>query len=262
MGLDYEELRRSEGFVESNKKFSINGYCYGNLSPHLGLQLQQGANTRWYVLAVSYSAEDPQEAQVPSSLVWSGNTLRDGGGAPTDHADLLSPSYVALDMQPYNAGVWLIQGGLLSYSQRGMLATYLVGQPAEGDGDADGTSRQSQSLGRSTLYIAFVLIIVAGVVLLVVMLGGTAHSLQRRTDDHSLICIDDSTRSMDISNDDSHGRGGDVPPPHSQALAGGRNKVLASFTQLASSVGLKISESAMDESERSTKHTAPRSVEI
>src|SRR5207237_756298 len=85
-----------DGFIESNKMHSINGYSYGNLP---GLTMRVGQRVRWYLIGQGTEVD----LHTPH---WHGNTVLING-MRTDVAELLPMSMKVADMVPDNAGTWL-----------------------------------------------------------------------------------------------------------------------------------------------------------
>ena len=104
-----------EGFVESNKMHSINGYSYGNLP---GLTMHKGDRVRWYVMAMGTEVD----LHTPH---WHGNTLL-SGGMRTDVVSLLPATMITADMQPDDVGTWLFHCHVNDHILAGMLSTYTV----------------------------------------------------------------------------------------------------------------------------------------
>ena len=104
-----------EGFVESNKMHSINGYSYGNLP---GLTMRKGDRVRWYVMAMGTEVD----LHTPH---WHGNTVV-SGGMRTDVVSLLPATMITADMQPDDVGTWLFHCHVNDHISAGMLSTYTV----------------------------------------------------------------------------------------------------------------------------------------
>ncbi|HJU14445.1 MAG TPA: multicopper oxidase domain-containing protein [Candidatus Nitrosotalea sp.] len=102
-------------FLESNLKYSINGYIFGNLP---GLKMNEDTHVRWYVAGMGGESD----LHVPH---WHGNTLLMNGGR-TDMVELLPMSMKTLDMYPDNAGTWLLHCHVNDHINGGMLALYTV----------------------------------------------------------------------------------------------------------------------------------------
>ena len=104
-----------EGFVESNKMHSINGYSYGNLP---GLTMHKGERVRWYVMAMGTEVD----LHTPH---WHGNTVL-SSGMRTDVVSLLPATMLTVDMQPDNVGTWLFHCHVNDHISAGMLSLYTV----------------------------------------------------------------------------------------------------------------------------------------
>ena len=102
-------------FWESNLKYSINGYIFGNLP---GLDMKQNTHVRWYLAGMGGESD----IHAPH---WHGNTLL-MDGMRTDMAELLPMSMKVLDMYPDNVGTWLFHCHVNDHIQGGMLALYTV----------------------------------------------------------------------------------------------------------------------------------------
>jgi manganese oxidase len=104
-----------DGFVESNKKHSINGYLFGNIP---GLQMKASTHVRWYVLGMGTESD----IHTPH---WHGHTLL-MDGMRTDMVELLPMSMKVLDMYPDNTGTWLYHCHVNDHLTAGMLALFSV----------------------------------------------------------------------------------------------------------------------------------------
>lgn len=102
-------------FWESNLKYSINGYIFGNLP---GLDMKQNTHVRWYISGLGSESD----LHVPH---WHGNTLL-MGGMRTDMVELLPLSMKTLDMYPDNPGTWLFHCHVNDHIIGGMQALYTV----------------------------------------------------------------------------------------------------------------------------------------
>lgn len=115
-------------FWESNLKYSINGYIFGNLP---GLDMVQGTHVRWYVAGMGGESD----IHAPH---WHGNTLL-MDGSRTDMVELLPMSMKTLDMYPDNVGTWLFHCHVYDHIIGGMLALYTVEKNNE-TGSGNGSS--------------------------------------------------------------------------------------------------------------------------
>jgi FtsP/CotA-like multicopper oxidase with cupredoxin domain len=104
-----------DGFIESNKMHSINGYSYGNLP---GLTMRVGQRVRWYVIGQGTEVD----LHTPH---WHGNTVLING-MRTDVAELLPMSMKIADMVPDDPGTWLFHCHVNDHILAGMQATYTV----------------------------------------------------------------------------------------------------------------------------------------
>lgn len=104
-----------EGFIESNKMHSINGYVYGNLP---GLTMHKGDRVRWYVMAMGteFDVHTPH---------WHGNTVL-VGGMREDVVSVLPAQMLTADMVPDDVGTWLFHCHVNDHILAGMMATYTV----------------------------------------------------------------------------------------------------------------------------------------
>ena len=104
-----------DGFIESNKMHSINGYSYGNLP---GLTMRVGQRVRWYLIGQGTEVD----LHTPH---WHGNTVLING-MRTDVAELLPMSMKIADMVPDDPGTWLFHCHVNDHILAGMQATYTV----------------------------------------------------------------------------------------------------------------------------------------
>lgn len=104
-----------EGYVESNKMHSINGYVYGNLP---GLTMKKGDRVRWYVMAMGteFDVHTPH---------WHGNTVT-VGGMREDVVSVLPAQMLTADMVPDDVGTWLFHCHVNDHILAGMMSTYTV----------------------------------------------------------------------------------------------------------------------------------------
>jgi FtsP/CotA-like multicopper oxidase with cupredoxin domain len=103
------------GFVDSNVKWSINGYIYGNMPM---MVMKQGDHVRWYVATLG----DFNNAHTPH---WHGNTVV-VAGQRTDVISVVSAQMVTADMVPENPGIWLYHCHISDHMLAGMVARYEV----------------------------------------------------------------------------------------------------------------------------------------
>lgn len=105
------------GFAETNYKFSINGYLYGD-GPLM--TVTQGQRTRWYLLDMgdvgALNFHTPH---------WHGNTVLHQG-TRRDTIFLLPLSSEIADMVPDAPGIWLFHCHLDDHMEAGMMGRYQV----------------------------------------------------------------------------------------------------------------------------------------
>jgi FtsP/CotA-like multicopper oxidase with cupredoxin domain len=103
------------GFVDTNIKWTINGYMYGNLPM---MTMNQGDRVRWYVATLG----DFNNAHTPH---WHGNTVL-VAGQRTDVLVVTSAQMVTADMVPDAPGIWLYHCHISDHMLTGMVARYEV----------------------------------------------------------------------------------------------------------------------------------------
>jgi FtsP/CotA-like multicopper oxidase with cupredoxin domain len=103
------------GFAETNFKFSINGYLYGN-GPVM--TMKQGQHVRWYLLDVG----DVANFHTPH---WRGNLVT-YQGARKDVFSMLPAAMETADMVPEAPGLWMFHCQVDDHMQAGMLTRYEV----------------------------------------------------------------------------------------------------------------------------------------
>lgn len=103
------------GFVDTNIKWSINGYIFGNMPL---MTMKVGDRVRWYVATLG----DFNNAHSPH---WHGNTVL-VGGQRTDVLSVISAQMVTADMVPDAAGIWLYHCHISDHMLAGMVARYEV----------------------------------------------------------------------------------------------------------------------------------------
>ena len=105
------------GFAETNYKFSVNGYLYGD-GPVM--TVTQGQRVRWYLLGMgdvgALNFHTPH---------WHGNTVL-SHGTRRDTIALLPMGTETVDMVPDAPGVWLFHCHLDDHMEAGMMARYEV----------------------------------------------------------------------------------------------------------------------------------------
>jgi hephaestin len=105
------------GFAETNYKFSVNGYLYGD-GPVM--TVQQGQRVRWYLLDMgdvgALNFHTPH---------WHGNTVL-SHGTRRDTLFLLPLGTETADMVPDAPGLWLLHCHLDDHMEAGMMARYEV----------------------------------------------------------------------------------------------------------------------------------------
>ena len=104
-----------EGFAETNFKFSINGYLYGD-GPVM--TMKQGQHVRWYLLDVG----DVVNFHTPH---WLGGTVN-YQGRRTDVFDLFPAGMETADMVPDAPGPFVLRCQVDDHMQAGMMARYEV----------------------------------------------------------------------------------------------------------------------------------------
>lgn len=105
------------GFAETNYKFSVNGYLYGD-GPVM--TVKQGQRVRWYLLDMgdvgALNFHTPH---------WHGNTVL-SHGTRRDTLSLLPLGTETADMVPDAPGLWLFHCHLDDHMEAGMMARYEV----------------------------------------------------------------------------------------------------------------------------------------
>jgi manganese oxidase len=103
------------GFVDTNLKWSINGYLYGNMPM---MTMKVGDRVRWYVATLG----DFNNAHTPH---WHGNTVV-VAGQRTDVISIAAAQMVTADMEPDAPGIWLYHCHFSDHMVAGMVARYEV----------------------------------------------------------------------------------------------------------------------------------------
>jgi len=105
------------GFAETNYKFSVNGYLYGDGPVMI---VRQGQRVRWYLLDMgdvgALNFHTPH---------WHGNTVL-SHGTRRDTLSLLPLGTETADMVPDAPGLWLFHCHLDDHMEAGMMARYEV----------------------------------------------------------------------------------------------------------------------------------------
>jgi FtsP/CotA-like multicopper oxidase with cupredoxin domain len=103
------------GFIDTNVKWSINGYIYGNMPL---MTMKEGERVRWYVATLG----DFNNAHTPH---WHGNTVV-VAGQRTDVLVVTSAQMITADMVPDAPGIWLYHCHISDHMLAGMMARYEV----------------------------------------------------------------------------------------------------------------------------------------
>jgi len=103
------------GFIETNVKWSINGYIFGNMPM---MTMKKGDHVRWYVATLG----DFNNAHTPH---WHGNTVL-VAGQRTDVLEVTSAQMITADMVPDAPGTWLYHCHISDHMLAGMVARYEV----------------------------------------------------------------------------------------------------------------------------------------
>ena len=103
------------GFIETNVKWSINGYIFGNMPM---MTMKMGDHVRWYVATLG----DFNNAHTPH---WHGNTVT-FAGQRTDILAVTSAQMITADMVPDAPGIWLYHCHISDHMLAGMSARYEV----------------------------------------------------------------------------------------------------------------------------------------
>lgn len=104
-----------QGFTDTNIKWSINGYIYGNMPM---MTMKKGDHVRWYVATLG----DFNNAHTPH---WHGNTVM-VAGQRTDVLLVTSAQMITADMVPDAPGIWLYHCHISDHMLAGMVARYEV----------------------------------------------------------------------------------------------------------------------------------------
>lgn len=103
------------GFVDTNIKWSINGYIFGNMPL---MTMKQGDRVRWYIATLG----DFNNGHTPH---WHGNTVL-VAGQRTDVISVTSAQMITADMVPDAPGIWLYHCHISDHMLAGMDARYEV----------------------------------------------------------------------------------------------------------------------------------------
>ena len=109
------KLNLAEGFVESNKMHSINGYIYGSMPMP---KMTVGGHVRWYLFALGNEVD----LHTPH---WHGNAVVVGGHRE-DTVSLLPATTIVADMVPDDPGIWMFHCHVNDHISAGMTARYEV----------------------------------------------------------------------------------------------------------------------------------------
>ncbi|XP_059140976.1 ferroxidase HEPHL1-like [Physella acuta] len=104
-----------EGFVQSNVRWNVNGYSYGNM-PTINTCIND--NIIWHVMSLGSFLD-------VHTLVFDGNTFNEEG-TNRDARSLVPGVTAALSMTPDNAGKWMLYSQSTTAQENGMYAFYTV----------------------------------------------------------------------------------------------------------------------------------------
>ncbi len=111
----YYAISANTGFINTNIKWCINGYIYGNMPM---MTMNKGDHVRWYVATLG----DFNNGHTPH---WHGNTVL-VAGQRTDVIAITSAQMVTADMIPDAPGIWLYHCHISDHMLAGMAARYEV----------------------------------------------------------------------------------------------------------------------------------------
>jgi manganese oxidase len=111
----YSTVTANTGFINTNIKWSINGYIYGNMPM---MTMKVGDRVRWYVATLG----DFNNGHTPH---WHGNTVL-VAGQRTDVVSITSAQMITADMVPDAPGIWLYHCHISDHMLAGMMARYRV----------------------------------------------------------------------------------------------------------------------------------------
>jgi FtsP/CotA-like multicopper oxidase with cupredoxin domain len=103
------------GFADSNQKFTINGYLYGNMPL---MTMRKGERVRWYLLAIGFGFN----FHTPH---WHGNTVLINH-TRTDVLSLAPAQMLTADMVPDDPGTWMFHCHVSDHMRGGMVTFYRV----------------------------------------------------------------------------------------------------------------------------------------
>ncbi|KAJ0065372.1 hypothetical protein NL108_007568 [Boleophthalmus pectinirostris] len=112
-------LKSEEGFIESNKMHSINGYMYANVP---GLNMEVGDKVYWYLMAMGTNIDI-------HTAHWHGHSVEyklAGGPHRTDVYELFPATFQTVKMRPQFVGTWLFHCHVTDHLKGGMEALYTV----------------------------------------------------------------------------------------------------------------------------------------
>ena len=111
----FSTVSANTGFINTNVKWSINGYIYGNMPM---MTMKVGDHVRWYVATLG----DFNNGHTPH---WHGNTVL-VAGQRTDVISVTSAQMITADMVPDAPGIWLYHCHISDHMLGGMDARYQV----------------------------------------------------------------------------------------------------------------------------------------
>jgi len=116
-----EQLKNDAGFKESNQKYAINGFIYGNLP---GLKMYSGEKMKWYLMGLGDLTDVHTVHFHGQSFVYKSTTLHRG-----DVYDIFPGIYATVEMIPDSVGDWLLHCHVNNHLTGGMETLFSVMKP-------------------------------------------------------------------------------------------------------------------------------------
>jgi len=135
---DRKELKKEKSFMESNRKYAVNGFIYGNLPI---LDMVKGERVRWYNIAFGNEID----VHTPH---WHGQTVVDNGNR-VDVIDLSPAITKVVDMRPDDIGYWLLHCHVDDHINAGMSTVYRI---KEDDDDNDPFEEEEEESDNAISY--------------------------------------------------------------------------------------------------------------
>lgn len=193
--LKYDIIRTNSSFITANKKYSLNGFMYGNLNSNIGNIIPINSLVRVYVISISTDSESRE-------INFEGNQIINSQNIKSNVIEVTANGYSVGDMETSSiTGTWTISSQTSNDMKFGMTSTYSVTKDSTKQNDNNELSAGG----------------IVGITIMMIVLSGcfcfcyyrcsksssTDNSIRRNADIDA--CFGDcSTHSIDSATDDTN----------------------------------------------------------